>query len=134
MSKLEPLFQPIIINQVTGGTSDQQAALMGCSFDPKSAGGYHFFDRNGKEKSTAPAGGLTSGKMFTFVMDGSVWTIYNFVLDKHTLTASGNWRIDHIHVQGEGDHGQGGLPEEDPTFQAQAGNNMDYEAAASANA
>lgn len=136
MSKLEPLFQPITIINVTGGTSEQQAALKGCSFDPKSAGGYHFYDKNGKEKSTAPAGGLSSGKTFTFVMDGSIWTIYNFVLDKGTLTASGNWRIDHIHVHVHGDtgHEMGGGPEEDPTFQAQGGIHVDYEAAASANA
>ena len=134
MSKFEPLFQPITINKVSGGTPDQQAALMGCSFDPGIRGAYHFFDKNGKEKSTAPAGGLSSGKSFTFIMDGLIWTIHDFKLDLTAFTASGKWRIDHLHGDhihtGKGKDGE----EEDPTFQAQSGIHVEYEAAASANA
>jgi hypothetical protein len=136
MSKLEPVFEPITINFVTGGTPEQQAALMGCSFDSKSVDAYFFYDKQGKEKSTSPAGRLSSGRNFTFIMDGLIWTIHDFHLDlgSNPQTARGKWRVyttlEHIHAN----QGKTGDIEDDPTFQAQSGIHVDYEAAASANA
>src|SRR5215813_8519886 len=96
MSTPDPNLQPITIYSVSGGTIEQQQALMGCAFNPKNVDTYFFVDKEGKEKSTAPSGRMSTGKNFTFVMDGLIWTIHHFKLDladPMKPKASGKWRV-----------------------------------------
>ena len=111
----------VVINHVDGGTQRDKDALLGCFFQFFTAGEWGFCDRHGKQKSTAPAGYIYSGKEFKFILDGCIWTIKN--LDLNSNSARGTWSNDRgiqIHVG------------EDNTFTAQAGSNLDYEAASSA--
>src|SRR5689334_10839346 len=110
MSTPDPNLQPITIYSVSGGTLEQQQALTGCAFNPQNLDTYFFVDKEGKEKSTAPSGRMSTGKNFTFVMDGLIWTITNLKLhlNEDPPKARGNWSvaatIEHIgHGHGKSD-------------------------------
>lgn len=134
MSTPNPNSDVITIDVVSGGTFEQQQALMGCSFKLNHDGKFYFHGKEGKEQSTAPAGEMATGKSFTFIMDGSIWTIHDFHLDTSSelQTACGKWNvIDTLeHIKDK----QADGVEEDPTFQAQGGIHPDDEAVAYAKA
>lgn len=127
MSTPNPNADVITIDVVNGGTCKQQQALKGCFFELRKDGKFYFHGKDGQEKPTAPAGGVATGKSFSFIMDGLIWTIHDFHLDlsSEKQTACGKWNViaslEHIKdKQAEG-------IEEDPTFQAQGGIHPTYE-------
>lgn len=115
---MTPIRTPIVIDHVHS-EGKHKDDLKGCYFLPDGKGRYDFYLKNG---NSPKASDLHKGSMFSFQFDGQdfSWTIH--IKDISDLAANGPWSNTAPHP----------AQDETGTYTAQAGANVDAEAASSA--